>query len=258
MPKVLGASGCPPPGTHHLPWTSQHPKHHSGYQLALILPPAPQTPCTGARCSCITPLNGGYLYRLGSRGSCRKQSPAVFHLLFEQAPVFGQANRTLNSPDSSGGASRGWRHCPRPPRHGHAHQPWPFAPTAGSSFSGGGVPLWGGSEAPGCPQPPNLPSKAPPRQSLPTPGCTVKIQQHRMWPTVLGLLWPRHPEKSCTHENPKHHLHPLAQRPSLQEMVHILLRQPSSLSVIPASLCLSWGLLLRRSSWRNPHHGGLA
>lgn len=158
----------------------------------------------------------------------------MFRLLLEQAPVFGQANRTLNSLDSSGRASQGWQRCSRPPRRSRAHQPWPFTPAAGSSLCGGS-PL-GGSEAPGHPWPPCVPTKAP-TQSFPAPGCTVKIQQRRMRPRALGQ--PRHPEKSRTHEqppSPKHHCQPLAQSPSLQE-THLPLPQPSSLSVIPASLC---------------------
>jgi len=124
--------------------------------------------------------------------------------------VFGQANRTLNSPDSSGGASRGRRRCPRPPRRGRAHQPQPFTPAAGSSLCGSA--RFGGLRCPWTPTAPTSPYQSPPPQSLPVPGCAVKIQQHRMRPRVLELLCPRHLKKPRTREQPPNAITSLSPR----------------------------------------------
>lgn len=40
MPKVPAAPGCSLLGTQHLPRTSQHPQHHSGYEPSPSFPGA--------------------------------------------------------------------------------------------------------------------------------------------------------------------------------------------------------------------------
>lgn len=116
-------------------------------------------------------LKRRYLYSfpdpVQSWRSWRKQSSSVFCFFLEQTPVFVQANCTLNSPDSSGGASCGQWCCLRPPHHGHAHQSWPFT-------SASGISLWRGCPSGGLRSPlaPTA-SKPPCQSSAPVPPCWV-------------------------------------------------------------------------------------
>lgn len=232
MPKVRGAPGCSLLGTQRLPRTSQCPQHR---------PPGSASPTDALQDVLAVSLrNGGYLYAFPGAAaepvSCRKQSPAVFHLLLEEAPVFGQANRALSSPDSSGGVSQGRWHCPGPLAMAV------LASSGPSPLLSGEVPLWGAERPLHAPSPQITLPKSPPH-SLPAPGCTEKIQQCRMWPRSQGLLCP----KFCTHKQspkPKHRHQPLAQSRSLQEMAHVPLpwpfHRPSVCPCMARGCCLAF------------------
>lgn len=121
------------------------PPQHHWYQLAPI--PQRARMCQPHRHPALaSPLQTGDTFtpsqtpcRAGGAGG--KQSPAVFFLLLEQAPVFGQANCTINSPGSSCGVSRGQQCCLRPPW-------WPCPPVLALhphtwDVSLEGMTLWG-------------------------------------------------------------------------------------------------------------------
>lgn len=136
--------------------------------------PAPRTPC-----SCITPLKRGDAFvpsqtpcRAGGAGGSRVQLYFVFllsrHLCLVRQIVPGH---TLNSPDSSGGVSRGQQCCLRPLCHGHAHQSWPFPPTSGIS-------LWRGCPWGWLRSPLTSTASKPPHQILhPAPSLLVGAQR---------------------------------------------------------------------------------